>query len=202
VSLRLHLEACLCLPRLGLLGGCSSTAVYNYGCSVLSCCCMPSSFGLRKHPTRQAANSSNGNQVVPGHARSGLCGRPSGRPPRYRSLLPYHTVALCAVRALYLLPLRLLFSVERRGREQKRRTPLATIKNLRDCHDHQRWAEFDGGKRGAGQGKEGCLSARKTIVCTGIDATYVGLDSHAWHAVSRGCIETFLSGFVLPDCLY
>ena len=116
--------------------------------------------------------------------------------------------ALCAVRALYLLPLRLLFSVVRRGREQKRRTPLATIKNLRDCHDHQRWAEFelvfefDGGKRGAGQGKEGCLSARKTIVCTGIDATYVGLDRHAWHAVSRGCIETFLSGFVLPDCLY
>jgi len=93
----------LCLPRLGLLGGCSSTAVYNYGCSVLSCCCNPSSFGLRKHPTRQAANSSNGNQVVPGHARSGLCGRPSGRPPRYRSLLPYHTVALCAVRAGYLL---------------------------------------------------------------------------------------------------
>ena len=133
----------------------------------------------------------------------GMCPGPSGRPPRYRSLLPYHTVALCAVRALYLLPLRLL-CVERRGREQKRRTPLATIKNLRDCHDHQRWAEFDGGKRGAGQGKEGCLSARKTIVCTGIDATYVGLDSHwhAWHAVSRGCIETFLSGFVLPDCLY
>ena len=68
--------------------------------------------------------------------------------------------------------------------------------------NHQRWAEFDGGKRGAGQGKEGCLSVRKTIVCTGIDATYVGLDSHAWHAVSRGRIETFLSGFVLPDCLY
>ena len=33
----------------------------------------------------------------------GMCPGPSGRPPPYRSLLPYHTVALCAVRAGYLL---------------------------------------------------------------------------------------------------
>jgi hypothetical protein len=45
------------------------------------------------------------------------------------------------------------------------------------------------------------VSARKTVVCTGIDATYVGLDSHAWHAVFRGCLESFLSGFVLGTLL-
>jgi hypothetical protein len=28
-------------------------------------------------------------------------------------------------------------------------------KFMRDRHDYGRWAEFDGGKRGAGQGKEG-----------------------------------------------
>jgi hypothetical protein len=34
------------------------------------------------------------------------------------------------------------------------------------------------------------VNARKTVVCTGIDATYVGLDSHAWHVVFRGCLES------------
>ena len=182
--------------------------VYSLGCSVLSCCCMPSSLSIAQELFR-VENAANCKQLQLQSSCTWPC---SGRPPRYWSQEPYDTVAPCAVRAPSVSPHCLLIcpsscimnlwsSCRDVGRYKPGEPRWTQSKIFRDRHAHRRWAEFDGGKRGAGQGKEGCLSARKTAVCTAIDVTYVDLDSHVWHAVFRGCIESFLSGFVLGTLL-
>ena len=76
-------------------------AVYNCGCSVLRCCCMPGSFWIAQASNAGSCKqlSSNGNQVVPGHARSGCAqARPGDRLDTGRCCLttPSHC-AQCAL---------------------------------------------------------------------------------------------------------